>query len=277
MSYTLEEVQAAIAEKVTGKIVPRHTIDKHVYEFVATGRRVDSVTQKNILDKPHLIPWAVGLAIDFLEKDNRFEQLKGPTRESLLMTAKFVHRDTRDEAGTLGGQAHAVIETWLKEWIRTGIRPIDDIRAFLAIKGTQDHRVWAAARSAEAAFNKYKVEPVAVEIIVGIDGEGAGTLDLMVLTDEGELELWDWKSSNQVNDFYAMQVAAYRRYFMHMTGLKVGKVRIFKIDKAMDRFHSYLVPFPNEAAAAFRGLSKAYDWLANSKDKLVEDKKRITI
>lgn len=288
--YTLQEVKDNIEKNVIGKIVPLHTVDKHIYGFVDSKHTTDSVTQKNIIDKPHLIPWAVGLAIAFLEEDNRFEQLKGPTRDDLILTAKFIHRDARDEAGGWGGKAHDTIEEWVKDWMKNGVKP-EDITTYLRAKGIEDYHVWGATRSGEAVFAKYNAIPVACEILVGIDGkkkpEGAGTLDILVWVPSGQfnddgyelghLELWDWKTSNNVNDFYAMQVSAYRRYFMHMTGLEVNGLKIFKLDKSSDRFKCYNVPYPNKAAAAFRRLSHVYDWMYNNQKKLVEDKVRITL
>lgn len=273
--YISEEVKANIAVNVIGKIKAVHTLDKHRYQL-PDGFIVDSVTTKNILDKPHLLPWAVGLAIDFFEEDDRWQQLKGPTREALITTAKFLANDTRNQAGNIGSQAHDVLEEWGKEWIETGIQP-PDITALLKAQGIEDYRIWGAVRSGEAAFQKYKVIPVAVEILVGWKEEGAGTLDVLVLNQKGELELWDYKTSNGVDDFYSMQVSAYRWFFQKMTGLKIARVRIFKLDKNSDRFHVYDVPSPNKAYAAFRALSHVYDWRENGKKKLVEVKKRITI
>lgn len=292
--YTLEEVKANIAQNVEGKIKALHTIDKHIYGFVGTNHVTDSVTQKNILDKPHLIPWAVGLGISFLEEDNRFEQLKGPTRDDLIMTAKFIHRDARDQAGGWGTLVHDNIEEWVREWMATGVRP-GPIVDRLKEKGIEDYHVWGGVRSGEAVFDKYVCLPAATEILVGKDGkdhaEGAGTLDMLVWVPSpeyredqhgdqirvGHLELWDWKTSNQVDDFYAMQVAAYRRYFQHMTGLKIKFVKIFKLDKESDRFKCYDVPRPNEAAAAFRAISRVYDWRENGRKKLIEHKNRTKI
>lgn len=284
--YTLEEVKANIAANVEGKIKAVHTMDKHMYRL-PSGTIVDSVTQRNIIDKPHLIPWAVRLAIEFLEKDDRFLQLKGPTRDDLVKMAQFIHRDNRDDAGTVGGKAHDCLEMWIKHWIATGERP-GDIRQWLINKGHEDSRVWGSARAGEAVFKKYDTAiPVACEILVGIESGGAGTLDVLVwvpsgqrniLNDElGHLELWDWKTSNQMDDFYAMQTSAYRHFFQKMTGLKIAVVKIFKLDKESDRFHSYLVRFPNRAYAAFRRLSWVYDWRENDMKKLLEDKNRVTL
>lgn len=288
--YTLEEVKLNIAMNVIGKIKPLHTIDKHIYGFVASGHVVDSVTQKNILEKPHLIPWAVGLGISFLEEDNRFEQLKGPTRDDLIMTAKFIHRDARDQAGGWGTLVHDNIEEWVNEWLATGTRPAP-IVDILKAKRIDDYHVWGGVRSGEAVFNAYNCLPAATEILVGKDGEkkaeGAGTLDMLVWVpsarfnasgvEVGHLELWDWKTSNNVDDFYAMQVSAYRRYFQHMTGLKIKFVKIFKLDKESDRFKCYDVPRPNEAAAAFRAISRVYDWRENGRKKLIEHRNRAKI
>lgn len=288
--YTLKEVRESIDANVVGKIKALHTVDKHIYGFVGTNHTVDSVTQKNILEKPHLIPWAVGLGITFLEEDDRFTQLKGPTRDDLIMTAKFIHRDARDQAGGWGTAVHDTLEMWVRLWMETGKRP-EPITELLKKRGIEDYHVWGGARSGEATFDKYPCIPAATEILVGKDGEkkaeGAGTLDMLVWVPSGRktaeglelghLELWDWKTSNDVDDFYAMQVSAYRRYFQHMTGIKIKYVKIFKLDKESDRFKVYDVPRPNEAAAAFRAISRVYDWRENGRKKLVEHKNRVKI
>lgn len=274
--YTLEEVRKNIAENVMGKLIPKHDDKGHHYQFAGSGAIVDSVTQRNIIEMPHLRPWAVGLAIDFFEENDRWQQLKGPMRDELITTAKLLHRDIRDEAGTIGGIAHKIIEEYVKVWIETGVKP-EDIRTFIP-SHVIDHRIWGSVRSAESAFEKYKVIPVAYELLVGVEKEGAGTLDLLVLNEEKELELFDWKTSNSVNDFYALQTCAYRNYFQKMTGLKVKHVKIFKLDKESNRFKCYIVPYPNKAYAAFKGLSKAYDWIHKDESKkLIEDKVRIKL
>ncbi len=276
MVYTAEFVKQVIAEKVRGKIIPMHDEFGHHYKFLEDGSIIDSVTQKNIIDKPHLIPWAIGLAIDFFEENDRWTQLKGPTREDLLKMAKLVHRDIRDEAGTIGGKAHDIIEEWENQWIEIGVRP-GDIREFVKAKGIEDHRVWGAVRSAEAIFDKYNVIPIATELLVGVPGVGAGTLDLLVLNEEGELELYDYKTSNNMDDFYQIQVAAYKKFFEKMSGLKIKRCRILKLDKYSNRFKVYNLFNIPSAFKAFKALSVVYDWRKNPKDKYLEDKNRITI
>jgi hypothetical protein len=269
MKYTPESVKEIIKEKVDGKIIAAHDDKGHHYKFVKTGVVVDSVTTKNILDKPHLIKWAIGLAIDFLEIGDGWMRLKGPEREEMIKSAKLQYTDVRDNAGSIGGQAHAIIEEYENEWMNTGVKPVS-IMTF--IKSGTPSAVIAACRSAEKVFDKYNVVPIAAEILVGISPIGAGTLDLIVLNQKGELELWDHKTSNNVDDYYAVQTSAYRFFFEKMTGLKIKRTRILKIDKHSDKFKVYNVPEQRKAYDAFKALSKVYDWKFNGQDKLIEDK-----
>lgn len=277
MQYKKDDVIEIIREKVTGKIVAAHDEKGHHYKFIDNGVIVDSVTTRNVSDKPHLIPWAIDLAIDYLLQDNNFELLSDDnTKDSpIRKQAKLQYTDKRDDAGSLGTRAHNIIEEYEKSWILDGY-PVQDIRSLIPPTET-DSRVWAAVRSAEAAFKKNNVVPVAAEILVGIPEYGAGTLDLLVLNSDGELELWDWKSSNEVNDFYANQVAAYLKFFEHMTGLKISRAKIFKINKKRDEFTAYLVPDIESAWESYKALSSYYDWLHNGQVKLQENKLIIRI
>jgi len=273
MKYTKEFVIDTIEKTVTNKIEAAHDEFGHHYKFVDTGEIVDSVTTRNCTEKPHLIPWAIDLAIDYLLEDNKFEVLSKEIdkKESVIRKqAKLQYTDVRDNAGSLGTRAHNIIEEYEKSWILDGY-PVQDIRVLIP-EAEEDSRVWGAVRSAEAGFKKYKVIPVAAEILVGIPKYGAGTLDLLVLNPDGELELWDHKTSNMVNDFYANQTAAYKAMFEHMTGLQIARIRILKLDKYSDKFKMYDVPDPDSAWESFKAISHYYDWMNNRQSKLLEDK-----
>lgn len=268
MKYTLEQVKAVIADKVSGKIKPDHSKEGHFY-ILPSGKRVKSVTSKNILRADHLIPWAAKLAIEFLEAGERWKELSGPNGESYRKAAQFQYINVRDDAGDVGNQGHDVIENWVNKWIEVGVRP-DDIKTFIPEKS--NYRIYAIARSAEAVFEKYNVAPVASELLVGSDKHGTGgTLDMLVLNSKGELELWDWKSSNQMQDFYVCQVVAYKKCFEEMTGLKVKHLKVFKLDKFSDRFKVYKPTHVASAWSAFKYLSKLSDW-RDGDAKYVEDK-----
>ncbi len=269
MRKTPAQIRQIIQDRVIGKVKACHSESGHFYQIDGSLGLTASVTSKNIIDKPHIVQWAVGLAIDFLEAGDNWQRLKTPERESLIKAAKLQYRDVRDDAGTIGGIAHGVIEAYEKTWIETGIKP-PNIKAFIP-KGSVP-QVIGACRSAEQAFNKYKVIPIAFELLVGLPRIGAGTLDLIVMNEKGELELWDHKTSNNVNDYYAIQTAAYCHFFERMTGLKIKRIKILKIDKWSDRFKVYNVLNRRDAYRAFKAVSTVYDWLNNGEDKLVEDK-----
>jgi len=269
-----EEVIAAINEKVLGVWTPAHDDKGHHYLNTRTGVVEDSVTTKNIIEKPQLIPWAIRLAIEYLEKPGNIELLQSSERETVIKAATLQHRDVRDDAGSVGTEAHNAIERYVKEWIKSGVRP-PTIKDFLHVGA--DIRSIAAARSAEKVFDENPVVPVATEFVVGKEGEGAGTLDLLVLTDKGKLELWDWKTSNSVNDFYACQAGAYTRFFEYMTGLRVTRVKVFKLNKTNNTFKVYIVKEARKAYQMYKHLSKVYDWLHAPNPKLTEDKKIIKL
>lgn len=272
------EARTIISEKVIGKIIPEHSEFGHFYRF-PSGKLVSSVTTKLVVDKPHLVKWAAKMAFEWMEQENRWQKLTIENRESYLQGAVLAHTDVRDDAGNVGTQGHNVIDEYMKIWIATGNRP-EDIRT-LVPEGSH-YRVVAIARAAEAIFNKFHCVPIATEIVVGSEKWNcAGSLDAMVMTEEfpgfPQLELWDWKSSNNISDSYAMQVSAYKSFFEEMTGLKIAKCKVVKLDKYSDKFKIYNIPNLPSAFKAFKAISSVYDWLNNSKSKLTEDKKIIKV
>lgn len=280
MKYTKEQVLDIINAKVRGKIIPCHDEFGHHYKFVETGEIVDSVTTKNIMNKEHIAAWAVGLAIEFLEQGDRFDRLKGPDREAIITGAKYKHTDVRDEAGDVGTAAHTVIEFYINDWIYTGIRPASIMKY---IPEGMDPRAIASVRCAENALIKEEVTPVACELLVGIPGISAGTLDLLVLDKNGRLWLYDWKTSNQMDIFYVCQTSAYRKFLMHMVkegrkyGLYIHGIKIIKLDKFSNRPKIYNIPNMDVGYRNFLYNHYLYDWKNNGIEKFVDNKQIIRI
>lgn len=271
---TKDQILKTIQYKVNGRWVACHDDRGHHYRNTDTGVLVDSVTTKLIVEKPHLVPWAVEKGIEWLEIDDRWSKLKTIERKDYINGARLAFTEVRDDAGFVGHEAHQSIEDYCIHWINTNSKP-EDIRSFIT---STDPRVFAVARSAELVFNKYNVTPVATEILVGsVQYNCAGTLDMLVLNDSGKLELWDWKSSNHVSDTYAMQVAAYKKFFEQMTGLKISKVKIMHLSKNYDKVDIYVVPNIGDALKAFNHIAKVYDWINNRKKKLDKDVRRIIL
>jgi hypothetical protein len=272
-SYTAEHVRQVIRDKVLDKWVSAHDDDGHKYAHRATGRVVRSVTTKNITEKPHLVNWKINKAIEFLEANQRFERLATSEGDAIRRAALLAYRDIVTDASDVGTAGHNAIEEYINLWINTGLKPTDIKMFYIG----NDYRVTAVIRSAEAFFAKYKFTPIATELVVGNPKESAGTLDLLVIDEVGRLIVLDWKSSNAIDDFYACQVAVYSSYFEKMTGLRVFKQYVVRLDKYSDRFKCYVVVDPRTSAKAFSYLSKYEEYHKSNKDKLKEDKVIIKI
>jgi len=272
---TTAQIKKIIKEKVDGVWVAAHDESGHHYRHRDSGVLVDSVTTKlSLLAKPHLIPWAVGKGLEYFIE--RIEFYSADNHEQLVKAAKFAYTAVRDDAGNIGTIAHDCLEQYEKEWIKTGKKP-KDARDF--VPEGSDGRVYAAVRSGEAVFEKYNIVPLAPEILVGSEKyKSAGTLDLLAVDSKGNLELWDHKTSNQIDPIgYSMQVATYKKFFEDMTGLKIKKTRIIMLSKDYDKVTVYDIPNVSKAFNAFAQLSKVYDWVENGKEKVEKDIKKITI
>lgn len=259
-----------INDKVINKIIPKHDNHGHHYQFVSSGVVVDSVTTKIIIEQEHLRKYAAYEALRWMK--DRWPLVTRDNESEYFKAASLAHEDNRDEAGSIGTQAHNAIEEYCNAWIFWEEKP-EDIRKFAKVGNSP--RAIAAMRSAEASFADRRAYPVASELLVGSEKHGfAGTLDLLVISEDflgfPELELWDWKSSNQVSEKFPLQVSAYRYLFQEMTGLKIARSRIMHISKEKDKVDEYLIPNEREAYSAFKGICKAYDWKKNGKEKLIK-------
>lgn len=266
----------AIADKIEGKILPKHDEDGHKYLFVDTGEVVRSVTTKIIVDRPHLVPWAVRVAFEWME--SRWPAMNQTNRDGYLKGAQMASADVRDDAGSIGTLGHNAIEDYCNEWITTGVKP-NDIRTF--INPNADPRVFAIARSAEKIFNdRPQYRPLAVEILVGDEKlRSAGTLDALVMNmDDGNVELWDWKSSNDVHDTYAMQVGAYAHMFEGMTNLLIDDIKIAHLSKDYDKPVLHKIVNRTQAVDAFMSISRVFDYLYdNNQPIIIKDEKILEI
>lgn len=268
----IDFLRAVVDHRVRGRVTPCHSEDAHYYKVEGHDALLPSVTQKNILRAPHLIPWAAKLAVEHVHRNKLWDELDGPMGKDIMRTATTQHIAVRDDAGNVGTAAHDAIEAYTNEWIRTGARPAD-VRAF--VPEGADPRSVSGARAGVAFYDKYAATPVAAELLVGAvtpTFQAAGTLDLIVQTDDGKLEVWDYKTSNRVNEFYAAQVAAYARAFELMAGLKVtGELRIAKLSKEDGSVKSYVVRDKKEALALYNACARAFD-ITSGPTLLPEDK-----
>jgi len=271
-----------IWDNVIGKIKFVGNEDFHLYEF-ESGKRQASVTTKNIMEKPFLYDYSAKVAFEYLEREG-FSSIKPSNRNIYLANAiearKVILRDSSDNVGT---PAHEAIESYTLEWIKTGKLP-SDITHFIEkktifdeelkeYKDVTDPRVYASARSAEKWLRKMedKITPLFAEIRVGDDRYSAGTIDFVFeFKDSGDLYILDWKTSNQMNDDYALQASAYAKFLEHMIGRKVGAF-IAHLSKEKDSYEIYEVKNIAKNYTAFKSMCKLYDWKYGKFDKLVRD------
>lgn len=274
---TIEEIKKIIDQKVHGVWEARHDGTGHRYANTKTGHIQRSVTTKlGILSKPHLTPWAVKMGAEWLMKDNRAMQLLNPnSSQAMIQGMQMAHTDIRDDAGNVGTDAHNMAERWINEFIASGTRPTD-IRTFAP--PNVDARSIASARAIESWFIKSNAIPVASEILVGHNKYSAGTLDLLYMDSKGKLCLGDFKTSNAVDKIgYSMQIAAYKFFFEHMTGLKIYSCKILHLSKDMDKFDVFKVKDITGALKSFKSVCALHDWIHSPKEKVIKDVKKITI
>lgn len=278
---TKEKVVQIIKDKVMGKWVAQHDAKGHHYRNTDTGAVVDSVTTKNIIEKEHLRPWAVKMAIEWMESDDRWNKYlaaKTEPKNEYLQGAILAHTGVRDDAGNVGTHVHDAAEKFLLEWIETGVKP-DDIIKFIAPDALDDGRVWAGARSVKKLFDERPdVIPVASELLVGsVALNGAGTLDLLVLN-KGVLEVWDFKTSNSIDKIgYSMQIAAYSSMFTTMTGLRPKNWRVVKISKDFDKVEIHRLVNYKKALDCFKAISRVYDLIKSNAFTLERDVQKIIL
>lgn len=275
MKHTPDTIKKIIADKVSGVWQPDHDAEGHHYLHTPTGVRVDSTTSKlAIIDKPHLKRWMIKQAIEWLEQEGRFAKLATEERNTYMIGAQEAYTGVRDDAGSVGSLAHQVVENYINHWLKTGKQPSDIRQGF---PPNPDSRAVASARSVERFFNEHKVEPVASEILVGsVKRNIAGTLDFLCFLD-GKLALIDFKTSNSVDDTYALQVADYTYSFKEMTGITIKEIKILWLSKDYDQFKVYDIPNLKSAYRAMKAVSDIYDWKFNNEKKLVESKKIIKL
>jgi len=272
----VEKIQEIIKLKVLGVWEKRHTEAGHRYANLQTGHIVDSVTTQigAVIAKPHLIKWAIKMALNWLLEGDRLEKLRNiHSREEMFAGAMLAHTDFRDEAGSVGSLAHSGVERWLNDGIASGVLS-EDITKFAVVNC--DPRAIAAMRSVEKLFKDKNITPIATELLVGDIRYSAGQLDSLVFW-ENDLCLLDWKSSNQVSQEYILQAVAYLKFFESMTLLKIKKIKIVQMNKDQDKYTVYNVGNIAASWRAFKQLCGLYKWRKDRKNVLEKDVKRISI
>lgn len=302
-----EEIKAVLRDRLPlHPILAEHDERGHWYRYLNNGQLYPSVTGilSVLAGSDNLKKWAARLAVEHYEKHWRYG-MKEDERELLRKASILAHQDAFEDAGHVGNFGHDIVENYLKDWMKTGERPID-IRTYV---GHEDSRRWAIARSAEMFCKDFFIEPIASELLVASPKYGfAGTLDSLMMVAktltkskdpncghhfissstknpnrrmcatlggqcgmeiEMELVLVDFKTSNSIDkEEYAVQVSAYAAALKEMVGIKVKHLMILRLDKEKAKYEMLRVEHPSEAFRAFKACNKIYGWKTNRKEKL---------
>lgn len=244
-----------------GTVTLRYDVKKHLYLLVTpegTLEPQDGVTTIcHILDKsPVLLPWACKvMANKFLINSEKFYQNGWYTfsqndLEETIRQAKSAHKEKLEDAGEVGHQAHAWVETHIKSCIASK----DDDTAYPIEFPKEDDRVTSCCIAAITWMANHHVRWISTEKkVYSRSAKYAGTMDGLALVDscdnpkcckrqfKDHLSLIDWKTSNQLYVEYVLQTAAYRKAYEEETGETVDDIWIIRLGKTDAEFEEWHV------------------------------------
>jgi len=292
---TVGDVLNIVACNVNDKWIPKHTEFGHFYQANGKPKIYNSVTSFDIIQSHHLLMWAVECGFEWMEIDNKFQKLTPQNRDEYLLGAKLAHNTSKEVSGAIGTITHDAAEKYLIEWVETGFKPAD-ITKFIekkVIKDTFTPRevqiidvsIISTMKAVENYINSRKnIFPIMVELPLGSEEVGvAGTADVFmaVLDNDGfvrEIEYWDWKTSNSIRDFYAMQCSVYSKFFTEMTGLPVSRQLLIKLSKHNGIATPYVVHNPEKAYKFFlKSVEFKREWIDSVEVKVRRDYQEIVL
>lgn len=300
--------QLELQEKLTtvfydGRVVPRHTSDEHYYEDVADGQVYPSVTTKtSVLGKHYLKQWAVNKTIDVLTmKAGDIININEPFELiEMIESSKYAHVSSLEQAATWGNQAHDLVEKYMLEWIKRGVRP-DNIIDLAPNDISNEGK--CGALSAMKFFDEHTLFPIASEQkIISKKYEYAGTLDSLWLVGDGTYKgreglpdckhdwyeknkktvhciqcgreeklaimLGDWKTSSAIFGKgqmakwdYAAQVSAYSKALTEMTGIRPKYHWVIRLDKQKPHYEIGSLSDLTGSFNLFKKLAEVNDYV----------------
>lgn len=260
------EIRKKIEEALPqGRVIPRHSDKGHFYEVIdgqfVTPPIYSSVTTKLAqLKDESLMNYKMNCVIRYV-----FSNWQNFTEINIMEhigKAESVPQQNLEDAGGIGTEIHNHREKIFKEWISTGIKPIDFVSYIPEVQ--RDVRAISAIRALEKFVNDYDYTPIACELFVyDHKMRVAGTLDDLGMmkyfirkgnkdcehemicnekTDKYtclkcdmqykyEFTLLDLKSSNQLKDHYFYQVSMYWDMFRKLVGITPERCLILQVSK----------------------------------------------
>ncbi|MCK9461622.1 MAG: PD-(D/E)XK nuclease family protein [Proteobacteria bacterium] len=230
----MEAVDKKVVQLYGGKVELEFREFCHRYYVKNEGEEKASLktgvtTFLGVLNKPALIPWAVGKAIDYISDEwkkiesgeVKFEDLDV---NEILYNAEKAHTEEKDLAGEMGTAIHK----WVEDYIKTGEVPnmpsYPDDAEFekKVIQGVNAFLTWVEENDVKFIASE--------KFVYSKDHDFVGTLDIVAEID-GELYVLDLKTSNGVYDEMRLQVAAYLKADEEESGVKYKGRWILRLSK----------------------------------------------
>lgn len=202
-----------------GEIKLLYKDSSHRYRISENGGKpfqVPSVTTiLNVLNKPMLVPWAVGVTVDFIraELDRIFS---GSSVEidkvfAVVDSAREAHDLVKQEAADIGSSAHDWLENYWKSVVqKTDSPPVPE-----------DEKVRNCVDAALKWIAEHEFKPLLVERpFYSRKYQITGKEDLAAIVD-GKLAIVDYKSGKAIYPETALQSAAYAKMYEEEFGQPV--------------------------------------------------------
>lgn len=169
----------------------------NTHAYTVNGKKCVGVTTiLKTINKPALIPWAVGEAIKSLETNLKagvsYDEMQ---LKDILAKAKVAHREKKDRAATLGSLVHEWIESYIK-----GHNPEPPIHSEMG-NAINAFLAWVKENNVKFTMSE--------RIVYSRKFDYAGICDFTCEMG-GRTFVGDIKTSNAIYNEYMMQVAAYR-------------------------------------------------------------------
>lgn len=195
--------------------------DEKAHAYTFDGQFVPGVTTiLNVLSKPALMPWAIGVTRDYWLKEVNSGRTDFQTihKESWNASKKV----TKD-AANIGQNVHEYAECFFKK------QPLPELKSDQAKRGVEAFHKW---------FDSHKIEILASERrVFSKEHYYAGTCDFVAKID-GVLGVGDIKTSSGIYPEMRLQTAAYQHALQEEKGSKFEVRWIVRFDKKTGEFEA---------------------------------------
>jgi hypothetical protein len=233
--------------------------DEKLHSYKVGDEVIPNATKiLDIISKPALVPWALKVGADWLEKNFFYDEDASSKKtsvyksrmalEPLLKGIKSAYRSKSRDALNIGSLTHEWVEGAINWKIDGGEIPMmpqqeEAVNAIRAFQGWVGENVVEWLSSEEKIFHrKYKY---------------AGTVDARAVIN-GEYCVIDWKTSKRVYPEYHLQVAAYAKAIEDIHGKPVDATYILRCDKETGKFEAVRSTEIDENFQAFMAAKTLY-------------------